>query len=98
MNLDRRNYIDDEFIKMDYEDIDELLYVHMKVKQWSRSVFEYIKAVWDMFKHDAYYNGYDYVFTYTENEKFARMIDPSCDKAGNHEGVDVLYWRLTDGS
>ncbi len=100
-NILRETYIDNNYYTVDLEDCDGYLFVHVDVHKWSPNVLKMMKCDWENLKYDAYMNGYDHIFTYTQNMKYSRLIDDSIQKAGEmynpvHGTFDVGYWTLED--
>lgn len=92
-------YIDNDYYRVVLEDCDSYLFVHVDVFKWSPSVLKMMKCDWEELKYDAYMNGYDNIFTYTQNMKYSKLIDNSILEAGNFvdpiEGeFTVGYWPL----
>lgn len=82
---------------MSIEDVDSYLFVHIDVHNWSPSILKLIRCDFEELKLDAYGNGYDNIFSYTSNPKFAKLVDGSCKYADSiDDGVEVLYWELGD--
>lgn len=100
-NILRDVYIDNDYYRVDLEDCDGYLFVHVNVYKWSPQILKMMRCDWEELKYDAYMNGYDYIFTYTQNMKYSRLIDSSIEEAGlmehpTHGQFNVAYWKLED--
>lgn len=96
-------FINNDLYRIDIEKIDDSVFIHMKVNEWSPDVAKLLKLDWEILRGDAYMEGYDHLFSYTKNSKFAKLIDNTCTTVGvvedpvTHEVYDVLAWELSEG-
>ena len=96
VEVKRDIYEDNELVLVTLEEIEGLLYVHVDVKQFSKVVVEYLQALWDQIQMDAWYSGYDDIFSYTKNSKFVKLIDKDFVYVADVIGTpDIKLYRKT---
>lgn len=91
--LNRRIYEETDEYKVWLEDINEQLFVHVTIYNPSKEVIEKIKEAWANVILDAWFDGYEDVFTYTKDNRIIKMIG-GAQKIGQHEDYEVWKWEL----
>jgi len=83
---------------MELEYLDGCLFIHCDVESFSASSLKTMKLVWGWIKESAFMQGYDHIYTYTKNLKFALMVDGSgkvIDEFNlDDEDYEVIKWDL----
>jgi len=67
-------YNEDDFCKVELEELDGYVYVHVTVKQWSKDVLRFIQEGWKVLEFELWLEGYDDIYSYRMNEKFAKLV------------------------
>lgn len=93
MSFDRVTYYQDEDIKVYLEEINEQVFVHVAIYNFSKSVLNKIKAKWGEVVQKMYINGYEELFAYTKDNRIVKMIGYP-EKIGQHEEYEVWKWEL----
>ena len=91
--LNRRTYEETDDYKVWLEDINEQLFVHVAIYNPSKDVVQNIKEAWANIMLDAWFDGYEDVFTYTKDSRIVKMIG-GAQKVGQHEDYEVWKWEL----
>lgn len=91
--LNRRTYEETDDYKVWLEDINEQLFVHVAIYNPSKDVIQNIKEAWANIMLDAWFDGYEDVFTYTKDSRIIKMIG-GAQKIGQHEDYEVWKWDL----
>lgn len=91
--LNRRTYEETDDYKVWLEDINDQLFIHVAIYNPSKSVIQGIKEAWANIILDAWFDGYEDVFTYTRDSRIIRMIG-GAEKIGQHEDYEVWKWEL----
>lgn len=91
--LNRRTYEETDDYKVWLEDINEQLFVHVAIYNPSKDVIKSIKEAWANVILDAWFDGYEDVFTYTKDNRIIKMIG-GAQKIGQHEDYEVWKWEL----
>lgn len=91
--LNRRTYAETNNYRIWLEDINEQLFVHVTIYNSNKSVINQIKEGWAELMIDAYFQGYEDVFTYTKDNRIIKMIG-GASKIGQHEDYEVWKWEL----
>lgn len=89
----RRTYIETDDYRIWLEDINDQLFVHVTIYNSTKSVIESIKEGWAELLIDAYFQGYEDVFTYTQDNRIIKLIGGAI-KVGQHEDYEVWKWEL----
>lgn len=93
MSFDRITYYQDEDIKVFLEEIDEQVFVHVAIYNFSKSVLDKVREKWGEIVQKMYVNGYEELFTYTKDNRIVKMIGYP-EKVGQHEDYEVWKWEL----
>ncbi len=92
------SFFDDGNIHMEVEDLEDLRFIHVKVKKITPSIVRLIKCLGEKLKKESLKDGYSSIFTYTQNVKFAKLVDKGFEKRGVvcSDGIEyeVLKWQL----
>lgn len=82
-------YEDEDFV-VTGEVIGEHLFVHITVHRYNKTIRKRIFSVWGDIKDEAWVNGWDRVFSYNTNEKFAKLLSGRVVD----EKLRVFAWEL----
>lgn len=66
-------YEDDDF-RVHGEVLEGFFYMHVSVKNYSKAVRKRMKSVWEDVQKEVWLNGWDHIFSYNTNEKFAKLF------------------------
>lgn len=91
--LNRRTYEETDDYKMWLEDINDQLFVHAAIYNASKSVVRSVKEAWANIILDAWFDGYEEVFTYTKDSRIVKIIGGAV-KIGQYEDYEVWKWEL----
>lgn len=91
--LNRRTYEETDDYKVWLEDINEQLFVHVAIYNPSKDVINSVKEAWANIMLDAWFDGYEDVFTYTKDNRIIKMIG-GAQKIGQHKDYEVWKWEL----
>lgn len=76
---------------------DNALFIHCDVYRWSKSSLKKFREEFKVLKKEAVKNGFDALYAYTENPKWAKMVE-KCEKIGQFtkdgKYYEVLEWQL----
>ena len=87
-------YEDNELVNVRLQEADGLLFVHVDVKTFSKTVFEYIQVLWEQLQLEAYFEGWDDINFCTRNHKFISMVDPDFTLVTTQGDISVYNKRL----
>ena len=65
---------EDEDFSVTGQVVDDFFYVHVTARYYSRSIKGRMLSVWEDIKREVWLNGWDRIFSYNTNEKFAKMF------------------------
>jgi hypothetical protein len=91
--LNRRTYEATDDYRVWLEDINEQLFVHVAIYNPTKGVIQNIKEAWANIVLDAWFDGYEDLFTYTKDSRIVKMIG-GATKVGQHEDYEVWKWEL----
>lgn len=91
--LNRRTYYETNDYRIWMEDINDQLFIHVAIYNSTKSVMTEIKEKWAEFMIDAYFNGYEDVFTYTQDNRVVKMIGGAIN-VGQYNDYEVWKWEL----
>lgn len=94
VNYERATYYETEDYRVYVEMINDLPFVHVAIFNFSKKILEEIKEVWAQVVLDAYFEGYEYLFAYTEDNRIIKMIG-GAEMIGAAEGREVWKWELS---
>lgn len=92
--IERFDYKSTDDYRIWYEIMDGQLVVHVVIHNATKAVIEEIKEGWAEFIIDAYFEGYEFVYTYTRDSRIIDMIG-GATKVGEHKGQEVWQWDLS---
>lgn len=74
------------------------IFLHMDVYKMSPSLMKKWREIFKVIKEEAYLNGINHLFAYTQNLKFCQKVDKSCKVLNQvfHRGktYEVIVWDL----
>lgn len=91
--MSRKTFVNDPDFILQWEKINDQLFVHIEIVKASKAMWERVKAAWLQFQAQAYFEGYEDIYTYTRDERTVRMI------GGAHPLTDqrldrIPGWRM----
>lgn len=89
----RHSYYKDEDFEVMVEKADERIYVHVGIERASKEVVRRIKGVWGSVVMAVYADGYDALYTYTQDSRIVKMIG-GAEHIGNTDVYEVYKWDL----
>lgn len=75
------------------EVLNEQFVVHVTIYNATPSVIKQIKEGWAELMIEAYFDGYEQVYTYTKDSRIVDIIG-GATKIGMHEDYEVWKWEL----
>lgn len=86
----------DENFDVKVEEQEGIMFLHCDVENFNKSVLKQMKAVMEEIKVAAFCHGWDEIFSYTPNPKFAKMLGgESIDSfRTNNQDYEVMRWAL----
>lgn len=91
--MERKTYYENEDFRIYLEEIQEQVFIHVVIKNFSKGILDDIKAVWAEILIKMYFLGYEYLFTYTKDNRIVNMIG-NAQKVGTHKQYEVWRWEL----
>jgi len=78
------------------EEKDGIVFLHCQASEFNKSVWKTMKAVMEEIKVASSFHGWDEIFTYTRNGKFARLLgaEPIDTFELCGEEYEVMKWSL----
>lgn len=92
--IERFEYKRTDDYRIWYELMDGELVVHVAIYNATKPVIQEIKEGWAEFMIDAYFDGYEFVYTYTKDSRIVEMIG-GATKVAEHNGQEVWQWELS---
>jgi len=93
----RRVYRDNDDYKVRLEEVDDVLYIHIEMKNMTTRVIKHLQSEFEIFKKKIASAGYEYIFSYSATPKFYSLFK-GYDDIGEMEWEDkkyrVLRWAL----
>ena len=74
MAMSRVIIYEDEDFRVQGEVMEDHLYLHVDAYNYSKLVKKKMFGVWDDIQQEVWLNGWDRIFSYNTNEKFAKMF------------------------
>jgi hypothetical protein len=81
---------EDEDFSVVLEEWSSILFLHCYVDNYSKSVKKKMLDIFEELKQACFYNGWEELYSYTPNGKFARML-PGAEKIDSFKQGDVEY-------
>lgn len=98
MEVKRTVYETNEDFKVDLELLDGALFAHVKVFNHKLSTYKKMRECWSTLIRDAYFSGHEFIFSYTDNLRFADWLGENTEvKKVNHPHtgeLTVIYYDL----
>ena len=69
-----KDYYEDEDALVRLEEVDEQLFVHVKLLKASKEIMENLLKVWSEIKAKAYWDGYEAIYTYTNDDRMLEFF------------------------
>jgi hypothetical protein len=67
-------YYEDENFKLIVESLDDIPMIHLQLYKASKAILEKVMQVWAEVKALAYWEGYEAIYTYTQDERMFRLF------------------------
>jgi len=93
MHFDRRTYYQNDNFKVYLEEIDEQVFIHVAIYEFSKSILKDIKRVWAEVVVKLFFEGYENLFAYTKDNRIIKLIG-GAEKIGQHDNYEVWKWDL----
>ena len=88
----------DDTFKMSVEEEQGKLFIHCDVVKFSKETLSKIKECWSMAKTSLSEQGFDSIYSYTDNLQFCEVVDNSFTKLTSLDvdgkTLEVLKWEL----
>lgn len=85
-------YYDDSNIHIGYEEINGYLFVHVTFTTFSKEILTKLKKVWWEFQARAYFDGYEEIFTYTQDDRIIKLVGGATEI--NDKELDRINYRM----
>ena len=72
--MSRVTIYEDEDFRVQGEVMEDLFYMHVDVSNYNRSVRKKMNSVWSDIQEEVWMNGWEHIFSYNTNSKFAKMF------------------------
>lgn len=97
MDFHRKTYYEDDDFHVYLELIGEQLFVHVVIYKTSKEVIKRIKEKWEEVVVEAWFEGFEDLFTYTNDNRIINIIG-NAEKLGDHhingKDYEVFKWEL----
>lgn len=85
-------YKDEDFC-VEGEVMEDLFYMHVNVSRYGKSIKKKMDSVWADIQEEVWLHGWEQIFSYNTNSKFAKMF--GWKKIASVEGAGEVYvWDL----
>lgn len=74
MEMSRITIYEDEDFRVQGETLAGQFFIHVDAHNYSKSVRKKMDLVWKDIKEEAWLNGWDFIFSYNTNTKFAKLF------------------------
>lgn len=95
--IKRRVYRDTDDYVVRLEENEQVLFIHVEMKNITLPIIRNLQSEWDVFKEKIRSAGYDNIYSYSATPKFYRMFK-GCEEIGDMIWEDkeykVLKWEL----
>lgn len=91
--------VDNNIAKVELEYAGDFLFIHLKLKKWSKNTFLYLKKELRSIAEEAKKKGFLFLYTYNmdENDKWYKFMDMlGFEFAILHEGKSIFSYDLKD--
>lgn len=96
--MSRIVYAKDEDIDLSYEVINDCLFVHVVFERFNKAILSKTRIAWERMLIDAYFDGWEQVFTYTKDPRIINLIGGATemfDDKLNEINMRMFKWDLT---
>ena len=91
--MSRVTIYEDEDFRVQGEVMEDLFYMHVDVSNYNRSVRKKMNSVWSDIQEEVWMNGWEHIFSYNTNSKFAKMF--GWERVASVLGAGEVYaWAL----
>ena len=94
----REVFIADPSFTLKWEKLEGQLFVHIEVVEASASIISRIKEAWMSFMAQAYFEGYEDIFTYTRDPRIVNIVGGAIelkdDRLNDAPGWRMYKWDL----
>ena len=91
--MSRVTIYEDEDFRVQGEVMEDLFYMHVDVSNYNRSVRKKMNSVWVDIQEEVWMNGWDHIFSYNTNSKFAKLFE--WEEVAKVDGAGEVYaWAL----
>lgn len=91
--MSRITIYEDEDFRVQGEVMEDLFYMHVDVSNYSKSVRKKMNSVWSDIQEEVWMNGWEHIFSYNTNIKFAKMF--GWKEVAKVDGAGEVYaWAL----
>ena len=91
--MSRVTIYEDEDFRVQGEVMEDLFYMHVDVSNYNRSVRKKMNSVWSDIQEEVWMNGWEHIFSYNTNSKFAKMF--GWERIASVGGAGEVYaWAL----
>lgn len=99
MEVKRKIYEENEDFRVDLELLNGALFAHVSVFNNKLSTFKKMRERWSELIRDAYFSGHEFIFSYTDNLKFANWLGENTkvtevSNPNTGDDMTVIYYDL----
>lgn len=91
--MSRKVFYDSDDFTMKWEKLNEQLFVHIEIDRASQPIVEKIKEVWVSFQAQAYFEGYENIYTYTQDPRIVKIVGGAVE-VEDDKLKDTPDWRM----
>lgn len=94
VEFERKTYTENENFKVYLEEINDQVFIHVGIHNFSKAILKQIKEVWAEIMVKMFFLGYEEAFAYTKDNRIIKLIG-GAKKVGQHQNYEVWKWELT---
>jgi hypothetical protein len=93
-NYIKKKFYEDDNITITLEEADGYLMAHVTIFSFSRSVLKRIQEVWYEICERAYWQGYEEIYTYSNEPRMFKLIKGGSEVGGfEKDGANYKVWK-----
>jgi len=86
-------YKETENYRVWLEELNDQPFIHVTIHNFSKAILKEIKEAWGEIIIQAYFEGYEQLFAYTQDNRIIKMIG-GAEKIGEHGSWEVWKWEF----
>jgi hypothetical protein len=89
----RKVFYDDDDFTIKWEKLNEQLFVHVELRSVTKPIMGKIVEVWTAFQAQAYFEGYEDIYTYTQDPRIVKLVGGAIELK-NEKLEATPDWRM----